>query len=123
MPVIPTGLQAQTCELIQKVDQVLVALKRPKQASLLRVIEMVPQLNQAYITYMDSLPNISLDPWEFAGGGDTLERDMDTASALEYSQARAAAINAVIRDITGAIRVETEACEGTAYAVAALNKT
>jgi hypothetical protein len=48
---------------------------------------------------------------------------MDTSNALEYSQARAAAINAVIRDITGAIQVETEACEGTLFAVNALKKT
>lgn len=84
---------------------------------------MVPQLNKAYVTYMDSLPNISLDPWAFTGGGDTLESDMDIASAPEYSQARAAAINAVIRDITGAIQVETQACEGILFAVNALKKT
>jgi hypothetical protein len=48
---------------------------------------------------------------------------MDIASALDYQQARGTAVNAVLINTDGAIRVEKEACEGLTYAVAALKNT
>ena len=108
----PNGLQGQTKQLIMQIDQVLITMKRPKNASFKQLIDMMPQLEAAYEGYIQALPQIDTSEWEFASGADDMEHAMDQAGIIQSTQERAQAVQVVLASVAGAIYVEQQAVEG-----------